>query len=173
MRRHRSYLYTDLSPSLKRELAPWYNHQLPKNAVQAWLKNRVEMRLYAALAGLFTMSQWSAEGIRRDKATSILPTEFLAESKEVREEVLYRVIYRGYLEREHRQIEKLKDAERIRIPSSIDYATIPGLRRESALKLQQLRPHNLGQASRISGVNPADIGILMVRIAAGHRSSAD
>lgn len=112
-----------------------------------------------------------AEGIRRDKAASPLPPEFLAQSKEVREEVLYRVIYRGYLERERRQIEKLKDVEKIRIPASIDYSAIPGLRRESALKLQQFRPHNLGQASRISGVNPADISILMVRIAAGHRSS--
>ncbi len=111
-----------------------------------------------------------AEGIRRDKASSTLPSGLLAESKEVRAEVLYRVIYRGYLEREHRQVEKLKDVEKIRIPPSIDYMTIPGLRRESALKLEQMRPHNLGQASRISGVNPADISILMVRIAASHRS---
>jgi glycosyltransferase involved in cell wall biosynthesis len=66
LRRHRSYLYTDLSPSLKRELAPWYNHQLPKNAVQAWLKNRVETRVYNTLEGLFTMSEWSAAGIRND-----------------------------------------------------------------------------------------------------------
>jgi tRNA uridine 5-carboxymethylaminomethyl modification enzyme len=118
-----------------------------------------------------TIGGFWAEGIRREKAASPLPPEFLAQSKEVREEVLYRVIYRGYLERERRQIEKLKDVEKIRIPASIDYSAIPGLRRESALKLQQLRPHNLGQASRISGVNPADISILMVRIAAGHRSS--
>jgi len=66
LRRHRSYLYTDLSPSLKRELAPWYNHQLPKNRAQGWLKNRVETRVYSALEGLFTMSRWSAEGIRQD-----------------------------------------------------------------------------------------------------------
>jgi len=94
----------------------------------------------------------------------------LAETKEVREEVLYRVIYRGYLEREHRQVGKLKDVEKIRIPATIDYLTTPGLRRESALKLHQLRPQNLGQASRISGVNPSDISILMVRIAALNRT---
>jgi len=112
-----------------------------------------------------------AEGIRREKANAPLPAELLAESKEVRAEVLYRVIYRGYLEREKRQIEKLKDVEKIRVPMSIDYLAIPGLRRESALKLQQFRPHNLGQASRISGVNPADISILMVRIAALQRAT--
>jgi len=114
-----------------------------------------------------------AETIRRDKTSSTLPPELLAESKEVRDEVLYRVIYRGYLAREMRQVERLKDVENIRIPDAIDYLAIPGLRRESALKLQQLRPTNLGHASRISGVNPADISILMVRIAASHRSSGD
>jgi tRNA uridine 5-carboxymethylaminomethyl modification enzyme len=80
--------------------------------------------------------------------------------------VLYRVTYRGYLEREERQIEKLKAVEKIKLPASIDYLKIPGLRRESALKLQQFRPVNLGQAGRISGVNPADLSVLMVLLAA-------
>ena len=113
-----------------------------------------------------------AEGIRRDKAAATLPPEFKAEPKEVRDEVLYRVIYRGYLEREQRQVEKLKNVEKILIPTTLDYLAITGLRRESAQKLQTLRPQNLGQASRISGVSPADISILMVLIAARHRQSA-
>jgi tRNA uridine 5-carboxymethylaminomethyl modification enzyme len=113
-----------------------------------------------------------AEAMRRDKALAAAPAEFLAESKEVRDEVLYRVIYRGYLVRELRQVEKLKDVEKIRIPPAFDYLATPGLRRESALKLEQFRPEDLGQASRISGVNPADISILMVRIAAAHRTGA-
>jgi tRNA uridine 5-carboxymethylaminomethyl modification enzyme len=107
-----------------------------------------------------------ADRIRRNSDSSELPAEFLAESKEVRDETLYRVTYRGYLERELKQIDKLKHVERIRLPDSIDYLKIPGLRRESALKLQQFRPANLGQAGRISGVNPADISILMVLLAA-------
>jgi tRNA uridine 5-carboxymethylaminomethyl modification enzyme len=110
-----------------------------------------------------------ADSVRREKTAATLPTEFATESKQIREEVLYRVTYRGYLERERRQIEKLKDVEKINIPSSLDYLAIPGLRRESALKLHELRPANLGQASRISGVNPADISILMVLIAASLR----
>lgn len=110
-----------------------------------------------------------ADLIRREKNKAELPPAFLAEAKEVRDEVLYRVTYRGYLDRERRQIDKLKDVEKIRIPSSIDYLAIPGLRRESALKLHQFRPQNLGQAGRISGVNPPDISILMVLIAAGLR----
>ena len=112
-----------------------------------------------------------AEGIRRDKETAKLPSELEAETAEIREEVLYRVIYAGYLERELRQVEKLKHAEKIRIPLAMDYAAIPGMRRESALKLAQFRPQNLGQASRISGVNPADISILMIQIAALRRAT--
>jgi tRNA uridine 5-carboxymethylaminomethyl modification enzyme len=110
-----------------------------------------------------------ADLIRRNTGSETLPAEFAAESKEVREEVLYRVRYRGYLDRECRQIEKLKDVEKIKIPSSLDFLSVPGLRRESALKLDQFRPVNLGQAGRISGVNPADISILMVLIAAASR----
>jgi tRNA uridine 5-carboxymethylaminomethyl modification enzyme len=117
-----------------------------------------------------TIGECWAEAIRRNRTTVALPAEFLLQSKEVRAEVLYRVAYRGYLAREYHQIEKLKEVERIRIPESFDYLATPGLRRESALKLDRLRPANLGQAGRISGVNPADVSILMVRIAASARA---
>ncbi len=110
--------------------------------------------------------------IRRGESIATLPAEFLAESEPVRLEVLYRVNYRGYLERELRQIEKLRHVERIHIPADIDYMSIRGLRRESAIKLHQIRPFTLGQASRISGVNPADISILMVVIQAGGEARA-
>ena len=135
--------------------------------------NRVKAKISAVQANQRFLENTKTQGgtwadhIRRNQGElSTLPAEFVAQPKEVREETLYRVRYRGYLEREERQIEKLKHVERIRIPDSIDYLKIPGLRRESALKLQQWRPQNLGQASRISGVNPADISILMILIAA-------
>jgi tRNA uridine 5-carboxymethylaminomethyl modification enzyme len=113
-----------------------------------------------------------ADAIRRDNGRVPLPASFLAETKEIRAEVLYRVTYRGYLTRELRQIEKLKEIEQIRLPDSIDYLSVPGLRRESALKLHQHRPYSLGQASRISGVNPADIAILLVKIEAERRNKS-
>ena len=109
--------------------------------------------------------------IRRDLEQLSLPPEFLAETKEVRDEVLYRATYRGYLLREQRQIEKLKQIDRIRIPDTIDYLSIAGLRREGAQKLQSLRPSTLAQASRISGVNPSDISILMVLIESSRRKN--
>jgi tRNA uridine 5-carboxymethylaminomethyl modification enzyme len=111
-----------------------------------------------------------ADAIRRGLSVSELPEGFKSQSGPVQEEVLYRITHRGYLEREHRQIAKLQEAEKIRLPADMDYLAIPGLRRESAQKLQQLRPLTLGQAGRISGVNPADLSILMVRVAARTRA---
>ncbi len=108
-----------------------------------------------------------ADAIRRDRVGALLPEELARESAPVRDEVVYRVSYQGYLAREQRQVEKLSQIEKIRIPADFDYPAVRGLRRESALKLAEFRPMTLGQASRISGVNPADISILMVLIGAG------
>jgi tRNA uridine 5-carboxymethylaminomethyl modification enzyme len=114
------------------------------------------------------------DSVRRDRAGGPeLPPGFAEESPFVREEVLYRVAYRGYLSRELRQIEKMREIEKIRIPGEIDYLMVRGLRRESALKLTEIRPCTLGQASRISGVNPADISILMILIESARRASAE
>jgi tRNA uridine 5-carboxymethylaminomethyl modification enzyme len=111
-------------------------------------------------------STWG-EVLRRDPKGASMPPEMAQESKEVRDEVLYRVIYQGYISRELRQVEKLGQIEKIRIPPEFDFLSVRGLRRESAQKLVLMKPMTLGQASRISGVNPADISILMVHIAAG------
>jgi tRNA uridine 5-carboxymethylaminomethyl modification enzyme len=109
---------------------------------------------------------WS-ELMRREGERAALPDDFLQESLPIREEVMYRIIYQGYLNREKRQIEKLSHVEKIRIPGDLDFLSVRGLRRESALKLAEFKPYTLGQASRISGVNPTDISILMVLIEAG------
>ena len=95
---------------------------------------------------------------------SFLPKEFLALAGAVREEVVYRVRYRGYRERELRQIEKLRHLEDVRLPADLDYATVPGLRAESRQKLALVRPATLGQAQRISGVGPVDVSLLLVAL---------
>jgi len=107
------------------------------------------------------------DAIRRDRQTATLPEVFLNVPSTIRDEVTYRVGYQGYLAREQRHVEKLSYIEKIRLPSNINYMTVRGLRRESALKLTEIKPMTLGQASRISGVNPSDIGILMILIQAG------
>ena len=83
---------------------------------------------------------------------------------ETKSEILYQIKYSGYLERELRNIEKLKKLESFQIPSNIDYFNVAGLKKESAEKLFTIKPGTLGQASRISGVNPADISVLMIMI---------
>lgn len=70
--------------------------------------------------------------------------------------------YSGYLEKENREIEKAKKLEQKVLPEDIDYSKIEGLRLEAKEKLNKIRPLNLGQAARISGVNPADVAVLMV-----------
>ena len=107
------------------------------------------------------------DAIRRDRETATLPEVFLNVPSTIRDEVIYRVGYQGYLAREQRHVEKLSHIDKIRLPSNINYMTVRGLRRESALKLTEIKPMTLGQASRISGVNPSDIGILMILIQAG------
>ena len=75
------------------------------------------------------------------------------------------VKYEGYLKQGYEQIEKAKRLEEKLLPAEIDYMQIEGLRLEAREKLNQIRPLNLGQASRISGVNPADVSVLMVYLA--------
>jgi tRNA uridine 5-carboxymethylaminomethyl modification enzyme len=116
-------------------------------------------------------STW-AESIRRDRVGAALPEGLRQESGAIRHEVIYRVAYQGYLAREERQVEKLSHIEKIRIPSNLDYLALRGLRRESALKLAEFKPLTLGQASRISGVNPSDIGVLMIWIESGRAGPA-
>ncbi len=98
-----------------------------------------------------------------------LPLDFTALSDETQKEVIYRVSYRGYLEREERQVAKLADIEKVKIPAGLDFLAIKGLRRESAQKLADTQPFSLGQASRISGVNPSDISILLIYFEAQRR----
>lgn len=88
-------------------------------------------------------------------------------SKEVIEQVEIQVKYEGYINKALQQVEKLRKVEEKKIPTSIDYDDVPNLAIEAKQKLKDVRPLTIGQASRISGVNPADISILMVYIESG------
>ncbi len=104
--------------------------------------------------------------LRRTRSQDDFPADLQSLSREVRDEVFYRVVFRGYLAREAKQIEKMRHIDKIRVPEDFDYRAVKGLRNESAEKLTEIAPRTLGQASRISGVNPADISILMVYLEA-------
>lgn len=81
------------------------------------------------------------------------------------------VKYAGYIDRQELEVEKYKLLEDKEIPDSFDYASAGGLRTEARMKLGQIRPRTIGQASRISGVSPADISILLVWLKRGNMSA--
>ena len=75
--------------------------------------------------------------------------------------------YEGYIKKQLKDIEKFKKLESKKLSHDIDYAKIPGLKKESAEKLNEIKPDSIGQASRISGVSPADINVLLIRLKTG------
>jgi tRNA uridine 5-carboxymethylaminomethyl modification enzyme len=90
----------------------------------------------------------------------------------VGQQVEIEVKYEGYLTRQRQQVEKFLRNESKRIPAWLDYSAIPHLRAEAREKLCRVQPVSLGQASRISGISPADISILMVYVEGRNRLSA-
>ncbi len=82
--------------------------------------------------------------------------------RDVKEQVEIEIKYSGYIDRQNKQIEQFKKLESKKIPSYIDYDQVPSLRIEARQKLKSIMPENVGQASRISGVSPSDISVLLV-----------
>ena len=93
----------------------------------------------------------------------IIPPHEVLE-KEVIDRVTLEIKYDGYVKRQLKQVERMKNMEKVRIPEDIDYDEIPGLLNESKQKLKKIKPQNLAQAGRVSGVTPADIQILWIEI---------
>lgn len=113
----------------------------------------------------------AVELLRRPEMTyqdiiSILEEEIVV-SDEVAEQIEIQVKYEGYIKKSLQQVEKLKKLENKRIPDNIDYDAIHSLALEAREKLKKVRPLSIAQASRISGVNPADISILLVYLEQG------
>ena len=80
----------------------------------------------------------------------------------VREQVNIEIKYEGYIRRQRQQVEQFRKMEGKKLPADMDYKSLKGLRLEAQQKLDRIRPENIGQASRISGVSPADISVLLI-----------
>lgn len=93
--------------------------------------------------------------------------------QDVTEQVEIEIKYEGYIERQLRQVEQFKKMEKKKIPEDLDYDEVPSLRTEARQKLRALRPLSLGQASRISGVSPADISVLLVYLEQYRRNNKE
>lgn len=87
--------------------------------------------------------------------------------QDIKEQVEIQIKYEGYIEKSLQQVERLKKMENKKIPDNIDYDSISGLANEAKQNLKQIKPLSLAQASRISGVNPADISILLIYLEQG------
>lgn len=133
--------------------------QQKRDRIQHWLAIFEKQR---------TQGETWGDKMRRGGAGVDTPELFNQESHEIRHEVIYNVVYQGYIEREHRHVKKLSQIEKIRLPADLDYLAVRGLRRECAQKLATFKPFNLGQASRISGINPSDISVLMILMESTH-----
>ena len=81
--------------------------------------------------------------------------------------------YEGYIKRQRADIEEARRLERKRLPQDLDYTTLKGLRLEAVEKLNKVRPENIGQAGRISGVSPADISVLLIWLSAKEREQRE
>ena len=90
---------------------------------------------------------------------------------DVAEQININIKYEGYIKRQMKQVEQFKKLENRKIPENIDYNEIQSLRIEAKQKLSQIRPASIGQASRISGVSPADISVLLVYLSAAGKTS--
>lgn len=118
-----------------------------------------------------------ADLVRRPQLTyaDIAPfdPERPALSPAVCEQVEISLKYEGYLARQQKQVEEFRRAERRLLPETIDYSAIHGLRLEAAEKLSAIRPVSIGQASRISGVSPADVAVLLVWLETTERQKGE
>ena len=83
-------------------------------------------------------------------------------AKEVQDEVEIQIKYEGYIKLQEDQVEKFKKLEQKMFPKDLEYSEIKGLRLEARQKLDKIKPNSVGQASRISGVSPADISVLLI-----------
>lgn len=126
--------------------------------VQEFLKSHdsTELKTATSLAELVRRPELNYDCIAPiDKKREYLPDD-------VKEQVNINIKYAGYISRQLHQVEQFKKLESKRIPEDFDYDQISGLRKEATQKLNSYRPSSIGQASRISGVSPADISVLLV-----------
>ncbi|MBF0779620.1 MULTISPECIES: tRNA uridine-5-carboxymethylaminomethyl(34) synthesis enzyme MnmG [unclassified Granulicatella] len=135
----------------------------PNEALQTFLKEKHSAELKD---GILASDLLKRPEINYSEILRFAPTlEQLP--REVREQVEIQIKYEGYIAKAAEKVERMKKMEEKRIPKQIDYDTINGLATEAKQRLKLIQPETIGQASRISGVNPADISILMIYITQG------
>lgn len=129
-------------------------------------KNSTPLKTAVSLADLIKRPELDYESIAEIdmERNTVINNEFYRNniSKDVINQINIEIKYKGYIERQRLQVDHFKKLECKRIPENIDYNDVKNLRKEARQKLNDIRPENIGQASRISGVSPADISVLLI-----------
>lgn len=125
-----------------------------------------ELQQSVSMATLLRRPEITYEHILR------LPGEHPSLSDDVKEEVEIEIKYEGYIKKQQAQVDRFEKLEGRRIPDDIDYNDVAGLALEARQKLDKIKPSSIGQAGRISGVNPADISVLLVYLEQKRRRQA-
>lgn len=112
-----------------------------------------------SLAQLLARPEWSYE-----RLLTAFPDAVADHGLECNEQIELEIKYAGYIERQHKEASKLENLDAIRIPKDLDYEKIIGLRTEAKQRFSRVRPENMGQASRIYGISPSDLSILLIAL---------
>jgi len=136
--------------------------------IQSFLEENesTALKTAASLADLIKRPELSYELVAPiDEERPDFSAEMFA--KDIINQINIELKYDGYIKRQRSQVEHFKKLEKKRIPDNIDYQDVHNLRKEARQKLNEIRPENIGQASRISGVSPADISVLLIYLNSG------
>ncbi len=151
---------------IEKEIERLNNSYLPPSEeVLKYLESRESTAVKSGInvAELLRRPEISYESLSEVMELPVLP-------RSVREQVEVAIKYEGYIRRQMQQVEQYKKLEGRKLPREMDYSIIQGLRLEARQKLSQIRPDSIGQASRITGVSPADISVLLIHLEQMNRS---
>ncbi|WP_413526991.1 tRNA uridine-5-carboxymethylaminomethyl(34) synthesis enzyme MnmG [Marinilactibacillus psychrotolerans] len=155
--------FLEIKEQVEKELARLKTIRLKPTDVAEYLEEKGEPQLKD---GILVYDFIRRPYVKYADIIQFAPSEVTL-SKEVTEQVEIYIKYEGYIEKAFRKADKVKRMENKRIPEGIDYLAINGIATEAIEKLTKIQPETIAQASRISGVNPSDISILMVYVEQG------
>ena len=140
------------------------DYSVKADSINAYLESSgtAPLRQTVKLVSVITRPQVSLQGIIESDSELKEMVASITQDEKVVEQVEIQHKYAGYIEKEYEMVEEINRQENLRIPDKINYQSIKSLSSEGVIKLSKVRPETIGQASRISGVSPSDIAILMV-----------
>lgn len=163
---HRKYLFNEKMKAIEAVSDIVTNHSIFPDEINEWLKtlNTGELSQKTKTKQILSRPQINLNDLIINSSSLKVKLEDFLTNSDVLNAVEIDIKYEGYINRERELVEKMNRLEYIKLNDSLDYNKIESLSLEARQKLSQIRPATLGQASRISGINPSDISVLMVYI---------